>query len=236
MAHGKKYLEAAKAVDRDKRYAPDEAVELAKKTAFTKFDAPVELHLTMGADPKQADQQVRGVAQLPHGLGKKIRVLAFAQGEAARAAQDAGADFIGDDDMVKKIEGGWADFEVAVATPDMMGKVGRLGKVLGRKGLMPNPRAGTVVPPADLARAIGEAKKGRVEFRLDKTGIIHTVIGRASFGSEQLRQNLASVMEAINNARPTGLKGHYIKAASVNASMGPGVPVDVAALGALKAK
>ncbi len=236
MAHGKKYLEAAKAIDPDKVYSPEEALSLAKKSSYTKFDGSVELHLTMGADPKQADQQVRGVAQLPHGLGKQVRVLAFVQGEAARLAQEAGADFIGDEDTIKKIEGGWTDFEVAVATPDMMGKVGRLGKVLGRKGLMPNPRAGTVVPPTELGRAIAEAKKGRVEFRLDKTGIIHTVIGKASFDEKKLGENLTSVMEAINAARPTGIKGHYIKAASVNAVMAPGVSVDVAALGALKVR
>lgn len=233
---GKKYEAALKAVDPSRKYAPEEALELTKRTSYTKFDGSVELHLTMGADPKQADQQVRGVAQLPHGLGKKVRVLAFAQGEAARAAQEAGADLIGDDDTIKKIEGGWSDFEVAVATPDMMGKVGRLGKVLGRKGLMPNPRAGTVVSPADLPRAIGEAKKGRVEFRLDKTGIIHTVIGKASFQPQQLKENLVSVMDAINAAKPSGVKGHYIRAATMNAAMGPGVPVDVAALSTLKVR
>lgn len=232
--HGKKYQEAAKLVDQEKKYAPGEALDLAKKTAQTKFDAPVQVHLTMAADPKHADQQVRGVALLPHGLGKQVRVLVFAQGEAVRAAQEAGADYIGDEEMMKKIEDGWTEFEVAIATTDVMGKVGRLGRALGRKGLMPNPKAGTVVAPGDLARAIGEVKKGRVEFRLDRSGAIHAVVGRASFDTAKLADNMASVMQAIIAAKPATVKGNFIKSATMSASMGPSIKLDVAAISAMK--
>ena len=234
--HGKKYQEAVKLVDQDKKYLPDEALDLAKKTAYTKFDAPVEVHLTMGADPKHADQQVRGVALLPHGLGKQVRVLVFAQGEAARAAQEAGADYVADDEMIKKIEAGWDDFEVAIATTDVMGKVGRLGRALGRKGLMPNPKGGTVVAPGDVSRAIGEVKKGRAEFRLDRSGAIHAVVGRASFDTNKLVDNMASVMQAIMAAKPAAVKGNYIKAAALSASMGPSIKLDIAAVSAMKSK
>ena len=231
---GKKYLEAAKLVDSEKSYQPQEAIDLAKKTSYVNFDASVELHLRTGADPRHADQQVRGVALLPHGLGKEVRVLVFAQGDGARKAYEAGADYIGDDETIKRIEGGWVDFDVAIGTPDMMGKVGRLGRVLGRRGLMPNPRSGTVVQPDDLPRAIGEARQGRAEFRLDRTGVIHTVLGKVSFDGDQILENMASVVEAINQAKPTGLKGTYIRSATMTTAMGPSIRVDLPALASMK--
>jgi large subunit ribosomal protein L1 len=225
--HGKKYNEALALVDRARLYEPAEAIELAKKAAYTKFDETVELHLRMGVDPRDATQQVRGVALLPHGLGKKVRVLVFAQGEAARAAETAGANFVGDDDLIKKIEGGWLDFDVTIATPDMMGKVGRLGKILGRRGLMPNPKSGTVVAGEDLPRAIDESRKGRVEFKLDRTSIIHVSLGKVSFEAEQLMDNLTAVIEAVSRAKPSGAKGQYIKTASLTTTMGPGLKLDL---------
>jgi large subunit ribosomal protein L1 len=225
--HGKKYAEALKMVDRDKTYAPEEAIGIAKKAAFTNFDETVELHLRMGVDPRDATQQVRGVALLPHGLGKKVRVLVFAQGEAARAAEAAGADSVGGDDMVKKIEDGWLEFDTAIATPDMMGRVGKLGKILGRKGLMPNPKSGTVVAAEDIPRAIDEARKGRVEFKLDKTAIIHVVLGKVSFEEDKLLANLTAVMEAVMKAKPSGAKGQYVKTASLTTTMGPGIRLDL---------
>jgi large subunit ribosomal protein L1 len=225
--HGKKYNEAIGLVDRTKLYEPREAIELAKKVAYTKFDETVELHLRMGVDPRDATQQVRGVALLPHGLGKKVRVLVFAQGEAARGAESAGADFVGGDDLIKKIEGGWLDFDVTIATPDMMGKVGRLGKILGRRGLMPNPKSGTVVPGEDIPRAINEARQGRVEFKLDRTAIIHVSLGKVSFEADKLMDNLTAVIEAISRAKPSGAKGQYIKTASLTTTMGPGVKLDL---------
>ncbi|MGD9117973.1 MAG: 50S ribosomal protein L1, partial [Dehalococcoidia bacterium] len=194
--HGKKYAEALKMVDKEKSYSPEEAIGIAKKAAFSQFDETVELHLRMGIDPRDATQQVRGVALLPHGLGKQVRVLVFAQGEAARAAKEAGADAVGAEDMVKKIEEGWLEFDTAIATPDMMGKVGKLGKILGRKGLMPNPKSGTVVAADDIPRAIDEARKGRVEFKLDRQAIIHVVLGKVSFEDEKLLANLTAVVEA----------------------------------------
>jgi large subunit ribosomal protein L1 len=224
---GKKYLEAAKLVDPEKAYEPQEAIELAKKTSYTNFDGTIELHLRMGVDPRHADQQVRGVASLPHGLGKKVRVLVFAQGEGARSAETAGADVVGSDDLIKQIEGGFLDFDVAIATPDMMGRVGRLGKVLGRRGLMPNPKSGTVVQPQDLGRAVGEARKGRVEFRLDKTALMHVPIGKASFESDQLKENLTALLDAVQKAKPAGAKGQYIRTITVCATMGPGVRLDL---------
>jgi large subunit ribosomal protein L1 len=224
--HGRKYLEALSKVDRDKLYTPEEAVALARETSFTKFDGTVELHMRLGVDPRHADQQVRDVVVLPHGLGKQVRVLVFAEGEAARAAQEAGADIIGDDEVIQKIQNGWVDFEVAIAVPEMMGKVGRLGKVLGRRGLMPNPKAGTVVPAGDLPRVIKEAKAGRVEFRVDKTANLHIPVGKASFSQEQLVGNLAALMEAIKKARPTGAKGTYIKKVTLTTTMGPGIRID----------
>lgn len=224
--HGKKYLEALQKVDRQKLYSPEEAIELAKQTSFTKFDGTVEVHLRLGVDPRHADQQVRDVVVLPHGLGKPVRVLVFAQGEAARIAQDAGADYIGDDEIIQKIQDGWLEFDVAIAVPEMMSKVGRLGKILGRRGLMPNPKAGTVVPAADLPRVIKEAKAGRVEFRVDKTANLHVPIGKTSFTREQLLANFAALMEAVKKARPAGAKGTYIKKITLATTMGPGIKVD----------
>lgn len=234
--HGKKFQEAVKLVDRAKAYTPQEAVEVAKKAAYAKFDETVEMHIRMGVDARQADQQVRGVATLPHGLGKTVRVLVFAQGDAARAAQEAGADFVGADDIIAKVDGGWVDFDVAMATPDMMGKVGKLGKVLGRKGLMPNPKSGTVVQAKDMAKSIVEARKGRVEFRLDKTGIIHAPVGKASFDAQKLTDNVLALVDAINKARPAGAKGVYIRTAFVKTTMGPGIKLDIAGLLASKAE
>ena len=225
--HGKKYAEATKLIDRTKAYSPQEAIELAKKAAYTQFDETVELHLRMGVDPRDAEQQVRGVALLPHGLGKEVRVLVFAQGEAVRIAEAAGADSVGGDEFIKKIEGGWLDFDTAIATPDMMGKVGRLGKILGRKGLMPNPKSGTVVAANDLSRAIGEARQGRVEFRLDRSAIIHVPLGKVSFEDDKLMGNLTAVMEAVMKAKPAGAKGQYVKTASLATTMGPGIRLDL---------
>ena len=224
---GKKYLEAAKLLDRTKAYSPQEAIGLAKKMAHAKFDETVELHLLMGVDPRDANQQVRGVAPLPHGLGKKVRILVFAQGEAARNAEVAGADVVGADELIKKIEEGWLDFDIAMATPDMMGKVSRLGKILGRKGLMPNPKAGTVVAPGDMARAINEARQGRVEFKLDRTAIIHVPIGKVSFDDDKLMGNLSAVIEAVMRAKPSGAKGQFVRSATLTTTMGPGVELDL---------
>jgi large subunit ribosomal protein L1 len=225
--HGKKYLAAAAKIDENRAYAPEEAVALVKETHFTKFDSTIEVHLRVGVDPRHADQQVRDVVVLPHGLGKKVRVLVFAQGEGATLAREGGADFVADDDeMLTKIQGGWTDFDVAIATPDLMGKVGRLGRILGPRGLMPNPKAGTVVPAEDLPRVIHEAKAGRVEFRVDKTANLHVPIGKASFSKEQLYDNLAALMEAIRKARPATTKGTYIKRITLTSTMGPGIKLD----------
>jgi large subunit ribosomal protein L1 len=225
--HGKKYLEAKAKINQDSFYEPRQALELVKETAYAKFDATVEIHMRMGLDPRQADQQLRDVVVLPNGLGKTVRVLVFAQGEGVEAAKSAGADFIADDDeSIKKIEGGWTDFDVAISTPDMMGKAGRLGKVLGPRGLMPNPKAGTVVPAEDLPRAINEAKAGRIEFRLDKTSNIHVPIGKTSFSVDKLFENMTSLMAAIRKARPAAAKGIYIKKLVLTSTMGPGVKVD----------
>lgn len=225
--HGKKYQQSVKLLDRAKYYHPQEAIELAKKSAYTNFDEMVELHLRMGLDPRNASQQVRGTTVLPHGLGKKIKVLVFAQGEAERIAKEAGADFIGGDELVKKIEDGWLDFDLTMATPDMMGKVGKLGKVLGKRGLMPNPKSGTVVPAGDLPRVIEEARKGRVEFRLDRTAIIHVPLGKVSFDENKLLDNLTAVIEAVVKAKPSGAKGQYVKTASLTTTMGPGIKLDL---------
>ncbi len=224
---GKKYQEAVKLVDGGRSYPPREAIELAKKTAYAQFDETVELHLRMGVDSRNASQQVRGVVLLPHGLGKEVKVLVFAQGEAERIARDAGADFVGSDELVKKIEGGWLDFDAAMATPDMMSKVGRLGRILGRRGLMPNPKSGTVVAAEDLPRAIGDARKGRVEFKLDRTAIIHVPLGKASFEDEKLLDNLTAVVEAVVKAKPSGAKGQYVRSASITTTMGPGIKLDL---------
>jgi len=225
--HGKRYKEAYHQIDRTRAYTPEEAVDLARQSASVKFDETVELHLRMGLDPRNASQQVRGVALLPHGLGKPVRVLVFAQGEAARNAENAGADYVGADELAKKIEEGWLEFDTAIATPDMMSKVGKLGRVLGRKGLMPNPKSGTVVTAEDLPRVIEDARKGRVEFKLDRTAIIHLPLGKASFDSNQLIGNLSAIIEAIVKAKPSGAKGQYVKSAFITTTMGPSIKLDL---------
>jgi large subunit ribosomal protein L1 len=221
-------------VDRTRTYSPEEAIELAKKTSFTNFDATVEAHLRLGVDPRKADQQVRSITLLPHGTGKKVRVLVFAEGEAEKIAQEAGADYIGSDDLIKQIQEGWLDFEVAVAVPQVMGKVGRLGKILGPRGLMPSPKAGTIVPAEDLPRLINEMRSGRVEFRLDKTANLHVQIGKVSFPKENLMDNLAALMEAVLKAKPASAKGQYIRKITLTTTMGPGIKVDVAKAQELK--
>jgi large subunit ribosomal protein L1 len=227
VKQGKKYQETLKLLDRTKVYHPKEAIELAKKAAHARFDETVDLHLRMGVDPRDSSQQVRGVALLPHGLGKKVRVLVFAQGEAERIASAAGADFVGGDELIKKIEDGWLDFDTAISIPDMMGKVGKLGKILGRKGLMPNPKSGTVVAADDLSRVISDARKGRVEFKLDRTAIIHVPLGKASFDSDKLMDNLTAVVEAVMKAKPSGAKGQYVRSATMTTTMGPGIKLDL---------
>jgi len=225
--HGKQYLAAAAKVNREQAYTPSEAVALVKETAYAKFDATIEVHMRLGVDPRQADQQVRDVVVLPHGLGKTVRVLVFAQGEGATLAREAGADVVADDDeTIARIQGGWTDFDVAIATPDMMGKVGRLGRILGPRGLMPNPKAGTVVPATDIPRVIEESKAGRVEFRLDKTANLHVPIGKVSFEQDKLYENLAALMEAVKKARPSAAKGSFIKRVTVTSTMGPGIHID----------
>lgn len=226
--HGKRYQSAIGEFNQEEAYSPGDAIALVKKMAGTKFDETVELHLRTGADPRHADQMVRGVTALPHGLGKPQRVLVFAQGDAARQATEAGADYVGDDDLIERIEGGWVEFDVAVATPDMMSKIGKLGRVLGRRGLMPNPRTGTVVQPQDVGRAVDEAKGGRVEFRMDRTAIIHVAIGKASFDEDKLVGNMAALMDAINQQKPTAIKGAFVKTAFLTSTMGPSVRLDVA--------
>ncbi|MFQ5401179.1 MAG: 50S ribosomal protein L1 [Anaerolineae bacterium] len=223
---GRKYREAAAKVDRDKLYSRAEAVKLIKETAYTNFDPTVEVHFRLGVDPRHADQQVRDVVNLPHGLGKVVRVLVFAEGEDARIAQEAGADIIADNEVIKQIQGGWTEFDVAIAVPSMMGKVGRLGRILGPRGLMPNPRAGTVAPGSDLPRLIQEAKAGRVEFRVDRTANIHAPIGKASFSEEQLLENLQTVIDAIKRARPAAVKGTYVRRLTMANTMGPGIRLD----------
>jgi large subunit ribosomal protein L1 len=225
--HGKKYLAAAAKVEHDHWYTPEEAVTLVRDTSISKFDGTVEVHMRLGVDPRHADQQIRDVVVLPHGLGKSVRVLVFAQGEGAALAREAGADYVADDDeTIAKIQGGWTDFDVTIATPDVMGKVGRLGRVLGPRGLMPNPKAGTVVPSEDLPRVIRESKAGRVEFRVDKTSNLHVPIGKVSFDAKKLYDNLAALMEAVKKARPASLKGTYIKRVTLAATMGPGIKID----------
>jgi large subunit ribosomal protein L1 len=235
VKHGKKYQEAAAKIDRTVAYQPGEAIGLVKKSAPAKFDETVELHLRMGLDPRNAAQQVRGVALLPHGLGKKVRVLVFAQGEAERVATSAGADFVGGDDLIKKVEEGWVDFDTAIAVPEMMGRVGKLGKILGRKGLMPNPKSGTVVAMNDLPRVIEDARKGRVEYKLDRTAIIHVPLGKVSFEEKMLVDNLTAIMEAVVKAKPSGSKGQYVKSAYVTTTMGPSVKLDLSSAMALSA-
>ena len=230
MNHGKHYVDSKKLVDRTKLYDTEEALALCCQTAKAKFDETVELHVRLGVDSRHADQQVRGAVVLPNGTGKKVRVIAIAKGDAAKAAEEAGAMMVGDADLVAKIQNeGFIDFDVLVTTPDMMGLVGRLGKVLGPRGLMPNPKAGTVTP--DVGRAVTEAKAGKIEYRLDKANIIHVPIGKASFGAEKLGQNLSVVMEAIVKAKPAAAKGQYIKSATVASTMGPGIKLNSAKFG-----
>jgi large subunit ribosomal protein L1 len=224
--HSKSYLQALGSVERERSYGLEEALKAVKDLARAKFDETVELHLRMGLDPRNSAQQVRGVALLPHGLGKTVRVLVFAQGEAVKIAEGVGADYVGGDELAKKIEDGWLDFDTAIATPDMMGKVGKLGKILGRRGLMPNPKAGTVVPAEDLPRVINDARKGRVEFKLDRTAIIHLPLGKTSFELDKLKQNALAVIDAIIKAKPVAAKGQYIKSAFVTSTMGPGIKLD----------
>ena len=228
MAHGKKYQQAVALVDRGKAYDLATAMELLKQTTYTGFDASAEAHIRLGIDPRHADQMVRGTVVLPHGTGKKIRAIVFAQGEKAQEALRGGADEVGGEDLAKKIEAGWLEFDIALATPDMMGIVGRLGRILGRRGLMPNPKSGTIT--FDLERAISEVKGGRVEFKVDKAGIIHTPFGKASFEPQQLGENLAALIDAINRARPSAAKGQYFKSLTVASTMGPGIRVDVPAV------
>ncbi|HJX37697.1 MAG TPA: 50S ribosomal protein L1 [Anaerolineae bacterium] len=232
--HGKKYLEAAKQVAGSETYAPREAVELVKKTSIAKFDATVETHMRLGLDPRQADQQLRGVVTLPHGTGKQVRIVVFAEGEPAKLARDAGADYVADDDLTKKIENGWLEFDATIAIPQMMGKVSKLGRILGPRGLMPSPKAGTVVPPEDIGRVIDELRRGRVEFKMDKTSNIHVPIGKVSFEPHQLAENFAALVDAVQSARPPGAKGQFIKNIVLTSTMGPGVKVDIADAVALK--
>lgn len=225
--HGKSYRSAVERVDRQKLYSPEEALALAKDISYTKFDSTVEVHVRLGVDPRHADQQVRDVVLLPNGLGKTVRVIVFAQGEGAALARQAGADYVADDDeMIQKIQGGWTEFDVAISTPEMMSKVGRLGRVLGPRGLMPNPKAGTVIPDDDIPRVVGESKAGRVEFRVDKTSNLHIPIGKVSFSEQQLYENMAAIMEAVKKARPAASKGIYIRKVAVTTTMGPGIKVD----------
>ncbi len=225
---GKKYQQVASLVERGRAYEPREAMELLKQTSYSGFDATAEAHIRLGVDPRHADQMVRGTVVLPHGTGQRVRVLVFAQADKAQEALRAGADEVGGEDLAKRIESGWLEFDVALATPDMMGVVGRLGRILGRRGLMPNPKSGTIT--FDLERAIGEVKAGRVEFKVDKGGIIHVPFGKASFEPEQLAENLAVLVDAVNRARPSAAKGQYFRSLSVSATMGPGIRVDVPAL------
>ena len=229
MKHGKKFMDSAKLIDRANLYTTTEALELVQKTAKAKFDETVEVHVRLGVDSRHADQQVRGAVVLPNGTGKDVRVAVFAKGDLAKAAEEAGADVVGDADLVQKIQGGWMDFDVAIASPDMMGFVGRLGKVLGPRGLMPSPKAGTVTP--DVAKAVKEAKAGKIEYRLDKTNIIHCPIGKVSFGTDKLVENFNTLLDAIIKAKPEAAKGQYIKSCAVASTMGPGVKINPNAVG-----
>jgi len=226
MKRGKNYEEKAKLVDRDKTYAPDEAIKLAKETSFAKFDETVELHIRTGLDPRHAEQQLRGTALLPHGLGKTVRVLVFAEGDGARVAEEAGAEHVGGDELIAKVEGGWTDFDVALAQRELMGKVGKLGRVLGPRGLMPNPRTGTVVDADGIAKAVQDAMQGKVEFRLDRTSIVHAPIGKVSFDEAKLMENLATLMQEIVKAKPEDAKGNFVKSIALTTTMGPAIRLD----------
>lgn len=230
--HGKKYLDAEKQVDKEKLYQPEEAVSLLKQINYVKFDPTVEIHMKLGVDPRHADQMVRGVAMLPAGTGKDVKVLVFTQGEKANEAESAGADFVGLDDLIKQIEGDWFGFDVAIATPDVMGKVGRLGKKLGPRGLMPSPKAGTIT--FDLTKTIREVKSGRVEFRVDKTALLHIPAGKLSFSEDALMSNIASVVDAVVRSRPTGAKGTYVRSVVLSSTMSPSIHLDIPAALALK--
>jgi len=228
--HGKRYRDALAEVAREDQYDLEGAITVLKRTATSKFDETVEIHLRTGCDPRHADQLVRGVAALPHGLGKEVRVAVFASGDAARQAQEAGADAVGEDDLIKRIEDGWVGFDVAIATPEVMGKIARLGRILGRRGLMPNPKSGTVVQAQDIPRAINDARMGRVEFRMDRTSIIHAPVGKANFEEGALLDNLVTIVDNVMRARPTGLKGQYIRSAYLTSTMGPSIKLDLSKL------
>ncbi len=232
VKHGKKYNEAEKLIDSTKLYEPKEALELLKKMNYVKFDPTVEVHMKLGVDPRHADQMVRGVAMLPAGTGKEVKVLVFAQGEKVAEAESAGADFVGLDDIIKQIEGDWTGFDVAIATPDVMGKVGRLGKKLGPRGLMPSPKAGTIT--FDLAKTIREVKAGRVEFKVDKTALLHIPAGKLSFSEEALMTNISSIVDSVMRAKPSGSKGTYVKSVVLSSTMSPSIRLDVATATALK--
>ena len=227
--HGKKYLEALEKIDRAKQYEPMEALKLAQETSFTKFDGTIEVHIRLGVDPRHADQQVRDTVMLPHGLGRTVRVLVFAEGDAAREAQKEGADYIIDDEIIKQIQNGWFEFDATVSTPKMMSTVGRLGKILGPRGLMPNPKAGTVVPDEDLPRVIKELKAGRVEFRTDKTSNLHVPIGKASFETQKLFENFSALIDSVRRSKPAASKGAFFRTITVTSTMGPGIRIEPSA-------
>jgi len=231
--HGKKYREAVAQVDTSRLYSPQEAIDLLKKISYSAFDGTVEVHMRLGVDPRHADQMVRGTAVLPHGTGRTVRVLVFAQGDKAREAEEVGADYVGAQDLIQRIEGGWLDFDVAVATPDMMGQVGRLGRILGPRGLMPNPRSGTVT--FDVGRTVRDVKAGRVEFRVDRTALVHVPIGKVSFDDQRLLENLSTLMDAVVAAKPSGAKGTYIRSVHLAATMSPGIRLDPGAAQSLRA-
>jgi len=234
--HGKRYNIALASVEVDTYYFAQDAVSIAKKNATSKFDETIELHLKTGADPRHADQMLRGIAILPHGTGKDVRILVFCEGDAIDIARGAGAEYAGSDELIKDVEGGWLEFDVSIATPDMMGKISKLGRILGRKGLMPNPRTGTVVSPNDIARAVEDSKKGRIEFKLDRNAIVHVPIGKASFEEQKLLENLATLMDTLLRAKPTGVKGDFLKSAFLTTTMGPSVSMDIADLSNLEVK
>ena len=232
--HSKRYNNASETIDRDEIYQPDQAIDLIKDSSKAKFDETMEIHIRTSAETRHAEQMVRGVAVLPHGLGKQVRVVVFANGEAADIARQAGADFVGDDDLIDQVESGWAEFEVGLAVPAIMPKIGKLGRVLGRRGLMPNPRTGTMVQPRDLPRAIEEAKAGRLEFRTDRTSIIHSQFGKTSFSAEHLMDNLSVLMDSVMREKPEAIKGAFIRSAYITSTMGPSVNIDIGVLQGLK--